>query len=250
MATTDHRTSTATAVAVPWYDLIPDPEPPEDALQQATTITNVMSILLARYADDPTVLCSSQANVIYDSRVPGSYLAPDLFIVFGLETDSRAIEWGRRSYRIDEWGPTPAFVLEVASASTASRDLNEKRDIYARMGVQEYWRLDRYVEYYGEPVAGETLVDGQYHRFEVHTDANGDVWSRSQVLGVDFVYRAEDEYPRFLLRDSSTGEWLHTLEEEQAAHAQTEAARLAAEARADRLQAELDRLRHQRGDTS
>ena len=258
MATADHRTSTATAVAVPWYDLIPDPEPPEDGMQQELPIRHVMSILEARYANDPSVLCcGTLINVIYDSRVPNSFVSPDGFIVFGLEVDSRMIRLNRRSYRIDEWGQTPAFVLEVASESTARRDMGVKRNIYARMGVQEYWRLDLLGEYYGEPLVGETLVDGEYRPFVLHEDANGDVWSRSEVLGVDFVYRVEEGYPRFLLRDSSTGEWLYTLEEEQAARQAERAARLmeqaarqAAEARADRLQAELDRLRRQQGDTS
>ena len=74
-------------------------------------------------------------------------------------------------------------MLEVASESTAARDLGEKRDIYARMGAQEYWRLDRTGEYYGEPLVGERLVNGEYERFELHTEANGDIWSRSEVSG-------------------------------------------------------------------
>ena len=240
MTAADHKASPEIAVEVPWYDLLPDPEPPEDALQQDEPILVLMSILKARYANDPSVLCCGPLiNVIYDSSVPNSFISPDSFIVFGLETDAAQIKLNRRSYRIDEWGRTPAFVLEVASESTASRDVGVKRDIYARIGVQEYWRLDLLGEYYGEPLVGETLVDGEYRRFELHTEANGDVWSRSEVLGVDFVYRAEGEIPRFLLRDSATAQWLLTLEE-------SEAARLAAEARADRLQAELDSLRRQR----
>ena len=272
MAIADRRTSTATAVEAPWYDLLPDPEPPEDGMQQEAPIRHIMTMLETRYADDPSVLCSGMlVNVIYDSRVPGSFVSPDGFIVFGLEVDSNEIRLNRRSYRIDEWGQTPTFVLEVASESTARRDLNEKRDIYARMGVQEYWRLDLLGEYYGDPLVGETLVDGEYHRFELHTDANGDVWSRSEALGVDFVYRVEEGYPRFLLRDSASGQWLHTLAESEDARLAAEAgwqaeaaarqmaeagwqaevaARRAESERADRLQAELDRLRRQQGDTS
>ena len=149
--------SIAPAVDTPWYELINDaPEPPEDAMQQADTILYVMSILKARYENDPTTLWSNQTNVIYDSDVPGSVIVPDGYIVFGV--DAQTIETERRSYRIDEWGVPPAFVLEVASESTASRDLVEKREIYARMGAQAYWRLDKY-GYYGEPLVGERLVD-------------------------------------------------------------------------------------------
>ena len=110
------------------------------------------------------------------------------------------------------------FVLEVASESTAHRDLGEKREIYARMGAQEYWRLDRDGEYYGEPLVGERLVNGEYERIELHTEANGDTWSRSEVLGVDFYHSVDDDgYGIFLLRDSVTGEWLNTLSDEIAA---------------------------------
>ena len=245
------------AVETPWYDLIDDPEPPEDAMQQDDTILDVMSILKARYENDPSTLMSEQTNVIYNSEVPGSVVAPDGYIVFGLETDSKIIKRDRRSYRIDEWGPSPAFVLEVASESAAHRDLSEKREIYAGMGAQEYWRLDRRREYYGEPLVGERLVNGEYVRFALHIEDNGDIWSRSEVLGVDFYYRAEDEsYGEFFLRDSATGEWLNTLGLERALRQDAEAkaqeatakAREAevrareAEARNRELQAELKRL--------
>ena len=228
---------------IPWYELINDaPEPPEDAMQQASTIHYVMAILQARYANDPTTLWSNQTNVIYDSEVPGSVVVPDGYIVFGV--DAETIETERRSYRIDEWGVAPAFVLEVASESTAHRDLGEKRELYARMGAQEYWRLDRH-GYYGEPLVGERLVDGEYVRFELHTEANGDEWSRSEVLGVDFYHRVEDGISWFLLRDSATGEWLGDLREEIEAHAETEARLQEQEARNRELEAELERLRRQ-----
>ena len=220
---------------LPWYELINDaPEPPEDAMQQDDTILEVMSILKARYEHVPGALWFSQSNVIYDSDTPGSVVSPDGGVVLGLKTDPRAIKRHRRSYRIDEWERPPAFVLEVASESTAATDLGRKRAIYAQMGAQEYWRLDPTGgDYYGEPLVGERLVNGEYERIELHRAANGDIWSRSEVLGVDFYYRVDDDgYPTFLLRDSVTGEWLHDLGSEIAAHAETEAARHAAEMRA------------------
>ena len=245
MITQHTKAASATTAAVdetPWYDLIDDPEPPEDAMQQADTIFYVMSILQARYGNDPNTLWSEQSNIVYDSEIRGSVVAPDGYVVFGV--DARAIRRDRRSYRIDEWGEPPAFVLEVASESTATRDLTEKREIYARMGAREYWRLDKRTEYYGEPLVGERLVDGEYRRCELHVEANGDIWSRSEALGVDFFFRIEDGEGRFLLRDSITGKWLHNLPEEIAAHAGTEVARQAeavarqaAEARAQATEA-------------
>lgn len=260
MTTTGAKDAPATAALsadvkeTPWYELIDEvPEPPEDGMQQDDTITLVKSILMARYAhDSSTLIAGPSVNLVYDSQIPGSFVVPDCYVVFGVDT--RTIRRDRRLYRIDEWGSIPAFVLEVASESTAPRDLDEKREIYARMGAQEYWRLDvTGGEYYGEPLVGERLVNGEYVRFELHTEASGDIWSRSEVLGVDFYYREdEDGYGSYLLRDSATGEWLNTLGEEIVAHAETESARQAAETRAveaearnRELQAELDRLRQQ-----
>ena len=155
--TTANPASPPAAGETPWYEFINDaPEPPEDAMQQEDTILDVMSVLKARYENVPGALWCSQSNVIYDSYTPGSVVAPDGCIVLGLKTDAKAIKRNRRSYRIDEWGVPPAFVLEVGSPSTAARDLGEKRALYARMGAQEYWRLDRYGESYRRAAGGRT----------------------------------------------------------------------------------------------
>ena len=266
--------SATDAAETPWYDLINEvPEPPEDGLVEDAVITLIKAILVARYANEPTTLVLGPVTfLIYDSDTPGSLIAPDCYVMFGVDADF--ILRYRQSYRIEEWGVIPAFALEVASPSTARRDLTEKRELYARIGVGEYWRLDRAGDNYGEPLVGERLVNGEYVRFELHSEPNGDIWSRSEVLGVDFYYRVdEDGYGAFLLRDSDTGEWLHDLSGEIAsrrvaefraheaeartheaearaqsaeqASMQEREARLAAEARNRELQAELERLRHQ-----
>lgn len=234
--------SATDAAEVPWYELIPEvPEPPEDAMQQDDVITLVKAILMARFVDDPSALIMGPSvNLVYDSAVPGSFIVPDCFVVFGV--DVQTIRHARRSYRIDEWGRTPAFVLEVGSPSTAARDLGVKREIYASMGAREYWRMDvTGGEFYGEPLVGERLVDGEYERIELHRESDGDSWSRSEVLGVDFCHRLDDEgYSTFELRDSETGEWLNFLDREVVA-------RQEAEARVKELEAELERLRQGEG---
>ena len=235
----------AEADQVPWYDLIDDvPEPPEDGMQQYDTTIYILAILGARYAHDPNVLVAGSAVfIVYDSATPGSVIAPDGFVVFGVP--ERLIKRIRRLYRIEEWGPAPAFVMEVGSDSTAARDMGEKREIYARMGAQEYWRFDPSGgDRYGEPLIGERLVDGRYERIELRVEANGDVWARSEVLGVDFYWRVgADGYGEFLVRDSETGEWLGDLSEEREARLAAEAERDAAADRARELEAELERLR-------
>ena len=65
------------AVETPWYDLIDDPEPPEDAMQQASTISDVMSVLRRATRTTPNAPGLNQSNIIYDSAVPGSVVSPD-----------------------------------------------------------------------------------------------------------------------------------------------------------------------------
>ncbi len=55
----EQRTASAAAqsdaVEAPWYELIADPEPPEDSMQQNRTITDLTSILWLRYDSVPCV---------------------------------------------------------------------------------------------------------------------------------------------------------------------------------------------------
>ena len=68
--------------------------------------------------------------------------------------------------------------MEVASPSTWERDAAEKRDIYANMGVTEYWRFDPTGEHFTPELVGETLVEGQY-RLPLEYGAAAPCWGWS-----------------------------------------------------------------------
>lgn len=63
-------------------------------------------------------------------------LAPDIAVIRGVKY------LPIRSWRIGVTGPAPHVVFEIASEETWMRDLLEKPDRYARMGVQEYFAYD------------------------------------------------------------------------------------------------------------
>ena len=222
----------------------PNEEPLPDAMTQEPYITDSLYLARDYFLGRSDVFMSSNTFIYYDEGNRRAHVAPDWYVSFGVDPQTiREIE----SYLLWIVGKPPEFVLEIASPSTYRNDLGRKRDLYARLGVQEYWRYDpRGGELYGEPLVGEELVDGAYRRLEVHRTAEGRVWGRSAVLGLD-IYWGEEQVE---FADSATGEPLRRIAEERAAREAAEAALEAERAalqdeRAARLEleAELRRLR-------
>ena len=148
------------------------------------------------------------------------------------------------NHRRDSWlvwreGKAPDFVLEVASPGTWQADAGRERDIYAAMGVAEYWRFDPKGEFFVPELIGEQLSGGEYRPLPLHTDADGILRGHSALLGLDICVRPGLE---LRLYDPSAGQWLLTPVESEAAYRRNEAARLAAEEENQRLREQLRSL--------
>ena len=177
-------------------------------------------------------------TTIYGGRLyivprPGTlsdhWQVPDLLIAFDVDS---SLYYRSNGYVISEQGKPPDFVLEVASGSTAERDLGVKRDYYAAFGIPEYWRFDETGEHYGDRLAGERLVDGAYEPIEIEQLAGDILQGRSDVLDLDIRWHNG----RLEWHDPETGRHIVTLHDERARAD-------AAEARNRELEEELRRLR-------
>ena len=214
------------------------PEKPDefpDAMYQFPKLTHTMDILLWRYEERPDVLVSGDNAIYYQQGNPRVHRSPDGFIAFGVDRDAILHENG---YKVWEVGKPPDWVLEIASPSTARVDLGIKRDIYASIGIGEYWRFDASGgQYYGEPLVGEFLQDGEYRRFEMRTSGDGVVWGHSPVLQLD-IYLGDIRLQYF---DPVRGEWLRDLKETQAELREERAAHAEAQRRVRLLEEELRR---------
>ena len=219
-----------------------DPEPVEDGMQQELTITFLAFILRWWFSRRPDVFVSAGGFIFWNPANGNERVAPDCYIA--LETDSDFV-YQFPNYFMWEVGKPPDFVPEMASPCTASNDLGRKRDLYARLGIPEYWKLDPTGgELYGAPLMGERLVDNEYVPYELNVESDGPVWSRSEVLNLDFIWDGE----QFAIRDTLTGETIDpraSVEQERAradeAERQAEGerqARLELEARLQRLMEE------------
>ena len=231
-----------------------DPPPLPDAMFQDEILQEMMHILSGRYTGmgrRPDVVLSSNTILCYDRNDLNVRVSPDCYLAFGV--DKLAIR-RRRLYLPWEVGKPPDLAIELASVTTARHDVTGKRRIYAEIGISEYWRIDPTGgDFYGEPLAGDRLVDGIYQPFELTTEPVGVLKGYSPLLNIRLCWA--DEWLYFYV--PATGEYIRNLPEEIAAReaaeaiiaqerstlSQERAAREVAEVRPLALEEELRRLR-------
>ena len=227
-----------TAIVYPDSDGMPLP----DGEFQTPLYVGVVGTLRTFFRNVPGSRVNGDNFLYYVEGNPRLSVAPDCYVALGLTDDAIESIVRHNTYLMWEVGKAPDFVLEIGSPSTWRKDLDEKRDIYARMGVTEYWRYDSTGgDFYGEPLVGERLADGQYERMEMIHESDGRTWSHSDVLNLDLWWQDGDL--RFW--DPVERQWLLTHEEEQEGRLAEKSRAELAEARVARLEAELRRLRGQ-----
>jgi hypothetical protein len=139
----------------------------------------------------------------------------------------------RRTYKLWEEGKMPEAIFEISSRSTWGDDWHIKFQLYARLGVKEYFLFDPEYDYLPEPLIAFRLKDGEYKKLKVKKNR-----VHSEVMGLDLVDTGET----LRLYDPTTDRYLPTLAEETWAREQAEAARRKAETEVAQLRAELARL--------
>ncbi len=218
---------------------LPDPPKEPDFMQQLPDIIRAVSILSDYFRGRSDVLVSGEGYLCYEYRQGYARVVPDCVVAFAVAPED--IEF-RNGYIISEVGKPPELALEVASSSTGERDVEVKRGIYASFGVTEYWRFDRTGgDFHGAALAGDLLLDGEYQPVEVNTDADGVVWGRSPVLGLDLCWYEG----RLRFYNPVAQEYLPELSESNARNRAEAAARVEAEGRAAIAEAEVQRLREE-----
>ena len=171
------------------------------------------------------VYVSANSFLYYERGNPRAVVAPDVFVVRGVPNHLRD------SYLLWKEPKGPDFALEVTSASTRREDERRKREVYAALGVQEYFLYDPRGEYLTPPLQGYRLHGGEYRALPAMTVLpDGGVAVRSRVLELDLRDRREERMLR--LHDPVGGRDLPTYREESVA-------RQLAEARIAKLEARL-----------
>ena len=214
-----------------------DGEPMAENKWQYVAMTDTTSALENQFIHRPDVFVGSDMLMYYRMNDNATRVAPDVFVVFGA-----AGKHFRDSWIVWREGKAPDFAMEVASPGTWQRDAAEKRDIYAGMGVPEYWRFDPTGDFFTPELVGERLIDGEYHPILLETDGDGILWGHSAVLGLDICVLPGLE---LRLYDPEARQWLLTPRESEEARLAAESELRESEASRLVLEAENERLREQ-----
>ncbi len=216
------------------------PDPPEHKMEEMTSydhiaLTGNVHHLIQHFGNPETTIVRGERYLLAEPGVPLSERRiPDLIIAFGVDPE---LYKANNSYIISEQGKPPDFVMEVASEGTWRRDRWAKREDYLAMGIPEYWRFDETGEYYGERLAGDQLVEGEYRPIPIETVEEGVLQGYSPALKLHIRW----ERGELRWHDPATGLHIATFESERQARMQSERAQMRAEARVRELEERLRR---------
>lgn len=199
-----------------------DGQPLAETEVHVDEIVYLIAALKEYFREQADVYVAGNLFLYYERGNRKAVVAPDLFVVRGVAKEAR------RTYKLWEEGVGPCFIVEVTSRSTQMEDLEEKKALYQRLGVEEYFLFDPLDEYLSPRLQGYRWVQGRYQ--PLLAERTGVLFSRTTGLTL------QAEGPHLRLAETRTGQPLLRYDE-------SERARRAAEERAARAEAELARLR-------
>ncbi len=272
---TDKSSIEQRVVSVPATVSVPPPAVPEpleypdsdghflpDNPLQANAVVELRNSLREHFRGVPNVVVEGDMFLYYArgeaderrvlGRRVGKFVAPDLIVVLGHDLGDRS------TYKLWEEGKPPDFALEVVSPPNEVRNRRDKKELYERIRIREYFVFQPDQARTGPRLVGYELKGSGYRQLGPDPELAREAESmRSEVLGVSF--RPEGAFLR--VRDLQRGkdypwsaEWGAQLEEATAARrraeerADEEAAARHREAAARHREAEVRRQAEERAD--
>jgi Uma2 family endonuclease len=164
------------------------------------TLTGLLDDYFARRDD---VYVTGDIFLYYEEGNPRAVRSPDVLVAFGVPKLPE-----RRSFFTWREGVVPQVLFEMSSESTVADDLGPKRELYERLGVQEYFLFDPTGESLTPRLQGFRRVGDGFMRLELDTGGG----LTSEVMGLRLVPEG------ILLRpyEVRAGRKLTTLSEESA----------------------------------
>ena len=139
-------------------------------------LMRTLQVFDEHFKQDPGAYVSGDILMYYVEGDPRKSVSPDVLVAFGLGKKNRG------NYLVWVEGKVPDFAMEFSSKNTYQNDLGHKMELYASLGIQDYFLCDIEGLYLPSPLMGFTLVDGVY----VPISADVDGGMHSPALNLDF----------------------------------------------------------------
>lgn len=209
-----------------------DGRPMAESTLHRKVMSDLIEALEQRYEADPNVWVGGNLLLYYEEGNPRASISPDVLV-------APVPKWDRPIYKLWEEGSPPGFVIEVTSSTTRREDLGKKKDLYERLGIEEYILFDPLGDYLRPRLQGYRLQAGRY----VQMSAQADGALQSRFTGL--ILRPEGTNLRLV--DARTGERLPWNQERAEALRSARQRARALEEEVARLQDELARARRESG---
>ena len=124
------------------YDMSPAP-----GYRHGIINGNIHAIIKQGLKNSLCLVFMENLDFKYHPDINDDYLCPDIMVICD-----------RNHLKGSSYSGIPKFIAETLSPSTAKRDRSEKKDIYEKAGVEEYWIISPQ----GKSVEIYYLEDGKY----------------------------------------------------------------------------------------
>ncbi|MDE5590652.1 MAG: Uma2 family endonuclease [Acetatifactor sp.] len=101
---------------------------PSPSFSHGIVNSNIHTIIKQGLKSSICLVSMENLDFKYHPEENDDYLCPDVMII----CDRKYLKGG-------SYSGVPKFIVETLSPSTAKRDKTEKKDIYEKAGVEEYW---------------------------------------------------------------------------------------------------------------
>ena len=142
-------------IASPIYYPSGDGQPVAETFDHLYVILITIEVLRLYLQHEQACILGNQF-LYYEEGSAMKRCAPDVMVIFGVKPGSRD------NYKIWEEGEVPRVVFEMTSPGTKKEDEGFKKDLYAEIGILEYWQFDPKGQWIKEKLRGFRLVHGEY----------------------------------------------------------------------------------------
>jgi Uma2 family endonuclease len=227
------------AIMTAIIEAIDDIYPDSDGKPMAETGIHVLTIywlygmLRQHFHARDDVYIAANMFLYYVEGQPKKRRSPDVMVCKGVKGRHE-----RRSFKTWVEGVAPSCIIEVTSKKTWREDLQQKKPVYKKLGVREYFLFDPLHDYLPRQLLGFRLIGNKYKSIKPRLDGS--------ILSKELGMHLRPDGTKVALYDSKTGVRLLNPDELLEINEDNEKQLEEERRRNAELQAELARLKRMR----